>query len=128
MGSSPTRTRRWSSCPPFFNAELQGKKGNETTLVLKVKDGVKSTYPRVDVVIDGTKGGVTVLRYYDKADKLVREQHRDDWKKVGGKSIPTKISMLNLKTGDMTVITLSDIEANVDVDDSVFSRRELLRG
>jgi outer membrane lipoprotein-sorting protein len=113
---------------PFYDAELGGKEGNETTLVLKLKKGVDATYPKVEIVIDSTKGGVTVLRYFDKSDKVVREQHRDDWKKVGGQNTPTKISMINLKTGDATIITLGDLAVNQGVDDSVFSRRELLRG
>jgi outer membrane lipoprotein-sorting protein len=113
---------------PFYDAELGGKEGSETTLVLKLKKDVEATYPKLEVVIDSKKGGVTVLRYFDKTDKVVREQHRDDWKKVGGNNVPTKISVTNLKTGNATIITLSDLAVNQGVDESVFSRRELLRG
>jgi outer membrane lipoprotein-sorting protein len=113
---------------PFYDAELGGKDGDETTLVLKAKPDVEVTYAKLEVVISAKTGGVTVIRYFDKSDKVVREQHRDEWKKVNGVNMPTKISMLNNKTGDATVITLSDVVVNQGVDDSVFSRRELLRG
>jgi outer membrane lipoprotein-sorting protein len=113
---------------PFFDAELGGKKGNETTLVLTPKEGVETTYPKLEVVIDATKGGVTKVRYFDKSDTQVREQQRTDWKKVGKHSLPTKITMKNLKTGDSTTITMSNIVINQGVSPGTFSRRELLRG
>lgn len=113
---------------PFFDAELGGKKGNETTLVLTPKKGVETTYPKLEVVIDATKGGVTKVRYFDQSGAQVREQQRTAWKKVGGHNVPTKITMLNLKTGDSTVITMSNLVVNQGLSAGTFSRRELLRG
>lgn len=113
---------------PFYNAELGEKKGSETTLVLTLKEGIEATYPKVEIVIDSSKGGVTKLFYFDKTDKVVREQHRDEWIKVGNAKVPTKVKMINLKTGNTTIITLSDLEVNTGIADSMFSRRELLRG
>jgi outer membrane lipoprotein-sorting protein len=113
---------------PFFTAELGSQKGNETTLTLTPKDGAEVSWSKVDLVIDKTKGGVTKLTYYDGAGNQVREQTRTEWIKVKGKLVPTKITMLNLKTGDLTVVTRKDIQVNTGVDDSTFSRRELLRG
>lgn len=113
---------------PFFNAALGGKKGNETTLVLTPKQGREPTYPRLEIIIDATKGGVTKIRYFDTSGAQVREQQRTEWKNIGGHNVPTKITMLNLKTGDSTVITMSDIVVDQGVSESTFSRRELLRG
>jgi outer membrane lipoprotein-sorting protein len=113
---------------PFFNAELQGKEGSNTTLVLTPKQSVETTYAKLEVVIDGAKGGVTTIRYFDKSGKQVREQQRGAWKKIDGKPRPTEIRMVNLKSGDVTVITMSDIAVDKGVDDSTFSRRQLLRG
>jgi hypothetical protein len=36
--------------------------------------------------------------------------------------------MLDVKTGDLSVIKMSDVVVNQGLDDSVFTRRELLRG
>jgi outer membrane lipoprotein-sorting protein len=113
---------------PFFDAELAGKKGNETTLLLTPKEGVETTYPKLEVVIDATKGGVTKVRYFDKSGTQVREQERTAWKKIGGHNVPTKVTMKNLKTGDATTITLSNIVVNQGISPGTFSRRELLRG
>jgi len=113
---------------PYFNAELVGKEGSETTLKLTPKDGVVSSFPRIDLVIDGTKGGVTKLRYFDGSDTHVRTQLREDWVKIDGELMPTKISMSDLKAGDTTVIQLSNVLVNQGVSDDLFSRRMLLRG
>lgn len=113
---------------PFFNAALGGREGSETTLILTPKEGVSTTYARVEVVIDGTKGGVTTLRYYNGAGNHVRTQLREGWKKIDGELMPTKITMSDLKAGSSTVITLADVQVNQGVEDGLFSRRMLLRG
>ena len=112
---------------PFYDAALAGHEGSETTLTLTTKDAEDTTYSKLEVVIDSKKGGVTTIRYYDGSGNHVRTQTREDWKKVGGELMPTKVSMANLKTGDTTVIELSDVRVNEGVDDSLFSRRQLLR-
>ncbi len=113
---------------PFFDAELGSKDGSLTTLILKPKAGIESSWSKVEVTIDGKKGGVTRLRYFDGSGADVREQTREDWIKIEGKLMPTRVTMSNSKTGDVTVIKLSDIQVNQGVDDAIFSRRELLRG
>ncbi len=111
----------------FYDAAVGGREGTKTTLQLTPKEGNESGWSRIDVVIDSTKGGVTEMRYYDGAGNHVRTQSREDWKKVGGELMPTKVSMANLKTGDTTVIELTDVRVNEGVDDGLFSRRQLLR-
>jgi outer membrane lipoprotein-sorting protein len=112
----------------LFDASLVGKEGSETTLTLTPKEGVTSTYARIDIVIDGTKGGVTKLRYYDGAGNHVRQQDRDEWKKIEGQLVPTRITMTDLKSKDSTVIELGDVKVNQGIADDLFSRRMLLRG
>ena len=112
---------------PLYDAALEGRDGSETTLRLTPKAGNDSGWSRIDVVIDATKGGVTKMRYFDGSGSHVRTQTRENWKKVGGQLMPTKVSMANLKTGDTTVIELSDVRVNEGVDSGLFSRRQLLR-
>ncbi|MCX4242901.1 outer membrane lipoprotein-sorting protein [Paraliomyxa miuraensis] len=113
---------------PYYDATLAGKEGSETTLTLVPKEGVTSGYARIDVVIDGTKGGVTKLRYYDGTGNHVRTQTREDWVKIEGELMPTKITMTDLKEGNSTIIQLSNVRVNQGVEDDLFSRRMLLRG
>lgn len=112
---------------PLFHAELKGQKGDETTLTLTPKEGVKSSYPTIEVVIDKTKGGVTKLTYFDGAGTAVREQTREGWTKIQGQLMPTKISMKH-KDGDLTVIEMTDVKVNQGLGEDTFSRRQLLRG
>ena len=112
---------------PHYNAEFGAKSGDITTLVLKPKNA-ESRYSKVECDIDKSKGGVTQLRYYDGSGNLARQQSRSEWVKIEGHLIPTEISMLDIKTGDVSVIRLSDMAVNQGVDASVFTRRELLRG
>ena len=102
--------------------------GAVTVLNLTPKEGHDNGWSKVELTIDAKKGGVTRLRYFDGSGADVREQKREDWIKIDGKLMPTKISMYNTKTGDVSVIKLSDILVNQGVDDALFSRRELLRG
>lgn len=110
-----------------FNAEIGGKKGNETTLTLTPKAGVQTSYPKLEVIVDSSKGGVTKIIYFDGSGTAVREQTRGAWAKVEGKPMPTEIKMKNLKTGAETIIKLSDIKVNQNVSDDLFSKRTLLR-
>ncbi|MCA9698583.1 MAG: outer membrane lipoprotein-sorting protein, partial [Myxococcales bacterium] len=48
-----------------FDASIVGQSGNETTLELTPKADVESTYAKIEIVIDKTKGGVTKLTYFD---------------------------------------------------------------
>lgn len=112
----------------FYDAKLAGREGKETTLTLTPKEGVATSYARIDVVIDGTKGGVTKLRYYDGAGNHIRTQLRERWTKIDGELMPLTVSFNDLRSGATTVIDLSDVRVNQGVEDDVFSRRMLLRG
>ena len=116
-----------SKLSTHFTAELAGQKGNETYLELTPKAEFPSSWSKLELTIDKTKGGVTKIKYYDGSGAVVREQIREGWSKVSGTAMPTKIKMKNLKTGAETVVKLSDIKVNQGVEDGLFSRRTLLR-
>ncbi len=127
MGSEMQLSDMVVALAPFYDAKLKGTEGAKTILELTPKAGKETAYPKIELTIDGTKGGVTKLLYFDASGAQVRQQLRDEWIKVDGKLMPTKISMLNVKTGDVTVIKLSDIQVNQGLGDDIFSRRALLR-
>lgn len=113
---------------PGFDAELIGKTGDETKLVLKPKQGVSSAYSKLEVFIDSKVGGVTRIHYFDGAGNHTRTQSRESWVQAEGQQVPTKIRMKNLKTGNETVINLSEIDYTTQISDDLFSRRTLMRG
>ena len=111
-----------------FDAELIGKTGDETKLVLKPKQGVSSSFSKLEIFIDSKVGGITRIAYFDGSGNHVRTQTREDWTAFEGGQIPTKIKMKNEKTGDVTVIHLSELDVKTPVPDDLFSRRTLMRG
>jgi outer membrane lipoprotein-sorting protein len=113
---------------PMFDAELVGKTGNETKLVLKPKAGADTSFSKLEIFIDSTVGGITRMHYYDGAGNHIRTQTREEWKPFEDGKIPTRIRMKNLKTTDETVINLSEIDVKTPVADDIFSRRTLMRG
>lgn len=113
---------------PSFDAELIGKTGDETELVLKPKQGVTSSFSKLQIFIDSKVGAITRIKYFDGSGNHVRTQTREDWTAFEGGQIPTKIKMKNEKTGDVTVIHLSELDVKTPVPDDLFSRRMLMRG
>ena len=111
-----------------FDADVKGQSGNITTLTLTPKAGVTSSFAKLEADIDKTKGAITVIRYYDSTGAVVRQQTRGGWKKINGQAFPTQIEMEDLKKKSKTVISLSGIKVNQGVEDSLFSKRTLLRG
>ncbi len=111
-----------------FDAEVLGKKGSETTLALTPKRADVTSYAKLEIVIDSKVGGITTIRYIDGSGKAVRVQTRGQWKAAGKAKIPTRITMKNLKTGDETVIEMTNIDVKTEISDDIFSRRTLLRG
>jgi outer membrane lipoprotein-sorting protein len=110
-----------------FDADITSQSGNETTLTLTPKAEFKTSWSKLELIIDKTKGGVTKIVYYDSSGVAVREQIRGGWAKVEGQSMPTEIRMKNLKTNAETVVKLSDIKVNQGVSDDLFQKRTLLR-
>ena len=113
---------------PSFDATVVGKVGTETQLDLKPKAGAPISFSKLEVFIDSTVNGVTRIKYYDGSGNHIRTQTREDWKPFEDTKIPTQIRMKNLKTGDETVIKLSEIDVKTAIGDDLFSRRTLMRG
>ena len=113
---------------PSFDATVVGKVGTETQLDLKPKEGAPISFSKLEVFIDSTVNGVTRIKYYDGSGNHVRTQTREEWKPFEDTKIPTQIRMKNLKTGDETVIKLSEIDVKTAIGDDLFSRRTLMRG
>jgi len=113
---------------PLFDAVLVGKTGNETQLNLTRKAGADVSFPKLEVFIDSSVGGISRIHYFDEAGNHIRTQSREEWKAFEDGKIPTRIRMKNLKTTDETIINLSEIDVKTPVDEGIFSRRTLMRG
>ena len=86
------------------------------------------SYSKLEIFIDSAVNGVTRINYFDSTGNHVRTQTREEWKPFEDMKIPTRVRMKNLKTGDETVINLSEIDVKTSISDDLFSRRTLMRG
>ena len=97
-------------------------------MTLTPKSGAKTSFSKLEVVIDSKVKAITLIRYFDGSGNLTRVQRREAWKKVSGLPLPTRITMEDAKSGNKTVIELSKVQVNQGITDDLFSRRTLLRG
>jgi hypothetical protein len=71
----------------------------------------------------------TWARYYDEDGKLVRTLTFGEYRRMGGRLIPTMMRMQpEGKPGEYTMIRYSELEFDIDIDESFFSLRALRSG
>lgn len=69
------------------------------------------------------------VNYYDEKDVLMRSMEYSDYRKIGGRMLPTQWAMINkAKEGNKTELSIEDIRFDIAISDRVFSFRELERG
>jgi outer membrane lipoprotein-sorting protein len=70
----------------------------------------------------------TWARYYDEDGALVRTMTFSDYRVMGGRLVPAAMDMIpEDKPGERTSVLYSEIEFNIDIDESFFSLRALRR-
>lgn len=68
----------------------------------------------------------TWVRYYDEDGELVRTMNFYEFEVMGGRLVPTRMVMEPIdKPGERTVLHYSELEFDVDIDESFFSLRSL---
>ncbi len=68
----------------------------------------------------------TWARYYDEDDTLVRTMTFSDYRVMGGRLVPAAMDMLpEDKPGERTSVRYSEIEFDIEIDESFFSLRSL---
>ncbi len=75
-----------------------------------------------------TKEGFNIWKteYYDEDGYLQNTENAYDIKQMGDRAIPTKIEMIPVdEPGKKTILEIKDIEYNIDMDDSFFSKQNM---
>jgi len=68
----------------------------------------------------------TWARYYDEDGNLVRTITFSDYQVMGGRLVPARMDVLpEDKPGERTTVVYSELEFNIDIDESFFSLRAL---
>ena len=104
---------------------------NDTHVVLELlrKEGVDLSYAKLRVLIDKTEIMIPEIQYFDDDGKMVREQVRTDLKTMpNGHKLYHRVEMRNKTRDHKTVVDVLKEEVNIDLPDSTFSRRWLVRG
>ena len=98
-------------------------------IVSDVKPGVVGRWARIDIIV--TDDGLLPLgmRYFDRKGRLARTMSFDDEKVLGGRRIPTHMTMVPADLeAQKTEMRYLEVQFDVAVPESTFSLSELERG
>jgi outer membrane lipoprotein-sorting protein len=66
--------------------------------------------------------------YYDEIDELINTMHGSEIKKVGDRTLPTKLIMIPAdKEGNQTILKLEKMEFDKNIPESFFSQQQMKR-
>ncbi len=103
------------------------KEGEQEFDVIEMKPKKSDTpYSRAESWVDRSDNFVYKMKLYDqRSENHVKTMTVIDTKVVDGCIIPVTIDMENIRDNHRTVMSLSDLEVNKGVDESVFTVRNL---
>jgi len=135
MGSDFTNDDlvRESSISRDYDAALTGKKtlpeGETYVLELIPKPEAAVVWGKITAYVRVTDHIPIMYEYYDEKGKLIRVMELTDIRRMGGRVIPTRWTLVpKTKEGRKTVIVMNKIEFNVPISDDVFSLSKLKGG
>lgn len=123
-----------SSISRDYNAAITGKKqlpeGETYVLELIPKPEAAVVWGKIVAYVRVTDHIPLMYEYYDEKGKLIRVMELTDIKRMGGRTIPTRWTLIpkTKKGKNKTVIVLDKIEFNVPISDEVFSLSKLKGG
>jgi len=109
-----------------YTAEISSETDTEYVLELKRKPGSDRIYPRVVAWVDKNEFTSSKMELYDDQDRLwkvnevVNEKIQNYW-------TPKQIRMKDVQKDHTTIMKITKIEYDTDLDDSVFTKRFLKR-
>jgi outer membrane lipoprotein-sorting protein len=134
MGSDFTNDDlvRGSSLEKDFDAavkgtlDVQGKKAWQISLVPKPHAVV--VWGRVEMWIDRATCLPLEQRFYDEDDKLARRMTFGEFRKVGWREFPAKMTIFPAEAGRSTTIFYEEIAFDVEIPDDTFGLHRLQQG
>src|SRR5665648_1100461 len=116
-----------------FNSKKLGSEQKEGQDCYKIemlkKEGIESGYSRLIMWVIKDNFYPVVINYYDAEDPelLLKTLIQYDIKKIDGIPTATKMVMCNQQENSQTSIEMLEIKYNVELDDSLFTERNLQR-
>ena len=103
-----------------------GKKAWQLQLVPKKSAVV--VWGKVEILLDRQTCLPLEQRFFDEDNKLVRRMEFSDFKKVGWREFPTRMTIHPAEPGKKTSIFYEDVAFDLDVSDDTFSVHRLQQG
>ncbi len=103
-------------------------KTTDSTWVLKLKPKKQKDYAYLIMYVDKNTYIPLRIEFYDRGGGLWKVLEQGSIKKIKNYSIPTVLSMEDLKKKHKTVMYIEKIEVDINLPDNVFTKRYLRRG
>ncbi len=89
-------------------------------------DEAAVVWGKVTIAVDTQSGLPTELKFFDEDDELVRTMTYSDVRRVGGRSIPTRLRVTPAdEPGEFTEVIYNELNFDLDIDDRLFSLQSL---
>ncbi|MBD3180064.1 MAG: outer membrane lipoprotein-sorting protein [Candidatus Latescibacteria bacterium] len=133
MGSDFTNddiVRESSFISDYHYSEINPPEAEEGMMYLELvpKEGVVTLWKKLVMKVDRENLLPVEQRYVDEKERVMKKMLYDRVKVMDGKEIPTRMTMVPLseeKKGHRTTVEYLDIEFEVELDDDLFSLRNL---
>ncbi len=121
-----------SSVVVDYTHKIVGEEKIEGRLCYKIeltpKEDAPVVWGKIYSWVDKTDYFQMKVEFYDEDDYLINVMKASDVKVLGGKKMPTKMEMIPMeKKGHSTVMTYTNMEFDVEIDDSFFSVQNMKR-
>ena len=134
MGSDFTNDDlvRGDSMVDDFATSLAGvekiERGDAWRVVLRPRPGAVVVWDRVEVLIDRSNCLPLLEEFFDEDGTLARRMTFSDFRQIGWRRFPFRMTVVPAEQGRETSIAYSEIAFDVDVPDDTFSLQRLRQG
>jgi hypothetical protein len=97
-------------------------------VILTPKPDAVIVWGRIEMLIDRTSCLPMTQRFYDEEGGLAREMRFSDFRAIGWRQFPAKMTVIPAESGRQTSVTYSEIEFDVNLPDDTFSLQRLRQG
>jgi outer membrane lipoprotein-sorting protein len=109
-----------------YGAEITSETDTEYILELKRKPGSDRIYPRVLAWVNKNDFTASKMELYDDQDKLWKTSEFEN-EKIQGYWTPKRLEMKDVQKDHTTILKITKIDYDTDLDDKVFTKRYLKR-
>jgi len=110
----------------YYTVAKQKDDGEFLYLKLEAKNDA-APYPKLAMKVEKERMLPVGVKMYNEEGKVIKEQKREGYTCKDGFCAPAVMKFKNNATGLMTVLMLTSSEVNKEIDDSIFTKRYLMK-